>query len=200
MYIGNTANIVICWRKNTFCGTHHVTASNKCAGPGNEAFKSQCIFHSVGCDSAALLHKSHGQCEFPWMQALWHVNFPVVLSGDFFVYLLYICNSCILITMFNVHPPSSPFSLVLFSHSLYHHSLHPLSPTSSPPTSSYTVHFSLPHLPHCFLSCPLGCAFNNFNKIHTLHVTTQCVREGCSRCWVLARMIWRTVESAEFFF
>ena len=100
--------------------------------------KVQCIFHSAGCDSAALLHKSHGQCDLTWMQAVWHGNFPIVLTEDFCT----ICKACILITMFNLHPPSY----------LYHHSLHPLSPTSS-----LIVHFSLSHIPHCFLSCPLSC-------------------------------------------
>ena len=36
----------------------------------------QCIFHSAGCDSAALFHMLYGQCDFPCMQAVWHGNFP----------------------------------------------------------------------------------------------------------------------------
>ena len=119
--------------------------------------KVQCIFHFAGYDSAALLHRSHGQCDFPWMQAVWHGNFPIVLSG-YFCNIFAICNACILITMFNVLQPSSPFSLVLFSPCIYHHSLHP--------TSSHIVHSSLPHLSHCFLSCPLSCAFNNLSIIY----------------------------------
>ena len=94
------------------------TASDKRAGPGNEAIKLQCIFHSVGCDSAALLHKSHGQCDFPWMQALWHVNIPVVLSGDFFVYLLFVMHVSSSQCSMSTHPPRpSPLCcfLILFT-------------------------------------------------------------------------------------
>ena len=86
--------------------------------------KVQCIFHSAGCDSAALLHKSHGQCDLTWMQAVWHGNFPIVLTGDF----CSICNACILITMFNLHPPL----LALLPCVVFSFSLPPFSPSTFP--------------------------------------------------------------------
>ena len=82
--------------------------------------KVQCIFHFAGCNSAALLHRSHGQCDFPWMQAVWHGNLPIVLSG-YFCSIFAIRNTCILITMFNVLQPSSPLCcfLLLFTTILF---------------------------------------------------------------------------------
>ena len=175
MYIGNTANIVICWRKNASCGTHYVmnepTPSVRilyCKRQTHKAWERgyQITIYFSFC--RAWFCCSFAQVTRPVWLSLDASSLACQLSCSFewrFFCIFAICNACILITMFNVHPPSSPFSLVLFSHSLYHHSLYPLSLTSSPPTSSHTVHFSLPHLPHCFLSSPLSCAFNNLSII-----------------------------------
>ena len=126
-------------------------------------------FHSAGCDSAVLFHMLHGQCDFPWMQAVWHGNFPIVLSGDF-CSIFAICNACILIAMFNVHPSSFPFYLVVFSFSLPPFSLSTIPNCLSPNFLSYCS-LSLPHLPHCFLSCPLGCAFKNWVSLSEPHTS-----------------------------
>ena len=96
--------------------------------------KVQCIFHSAGCDSAAFLHKSHGQCDFPWMQAFWRGNFPIVLSGNF-CSIFAICNAC--------HDP--------------HHSVQ-CPPTLLALLPCVVFSCTLPPFSPSFLSCPLSLA------------------------------------------
>ena len=110
--------------------------------------KVQCIFHSAGCESAALLHKSHGQCDFPWMQAFWHcnLNFPIVLSGNF-CSIFAICDACILITVFNVHPPSCPSPLccflLLFTTIIYISPILPSQFNNKNPKPHFTCHYPM---------------------------------------------------------
>ena len=127
----------------------------------NLCVKVQCIFHSAGCESAALLHKSHGLCDFPWMQAFWHC-----------VYLLFVMHVSSSQCSMSTHPPAL-LPCVVFSSSLP-----PFSPS--------------------FLSCPLSLTIKI--QSHTLHVTTQCVRVGCSRCWVLLEWPEELLNERNFFF
>ena len=116
--------------------------------------KVQCIFHFAGCNSAALLHRSHGQCDFPWMQAVWHGNLPMFWVDIFVVYLLFVMHvsssQCSMSS--NLPRPSLLCCFLLLFTTILSIQL---------PLVLFTPPF------HIFLpSCPLSCAFNNLSIIY----------------------------------